>query len=422
MSTRIIKILLAISIMAVILVTIYFLLVLKTGIQMGLIDFRIIPKPKIPKDPNLIWTVASNPSNNTDYLKSIAVDKSGIYIVGSDFQPGNFQWRIEKRNLENGNLIWAVTQNYSDFSDSANDVAVDDTGIYIVGISGRKCEWRIEKRDKENGNLIWSVTSTLGIARAVAVDETGMYVAGNDASMEKNLWRIEKRNKTNGELIWFVATSFNGGADIIKDIALDSTGIYIVGIDAEKNTSFQVWRIEKRNSKDGSLIWSTTSTPGVFNDVYSATVDDTGIYIAGEKWIKTQDTSLGTSLWRIEKRSLVDGNLIWEINSKAEDSKGYLEEPKSLAVDETGLYVVGDYVIKGLDKEWRIEKRNPKDGSLISVYTSNYSKGYDFPSSIAIDKSGIYIGGVDDQPNDKFPGRLFSKKENNEWRIEKRKK
>jgi hypothetical protein len=217
-------------------------------------------------------------------------------------------------------------------------------------------------------------------------------------------------------------TNFNGGLDEIRDIALDDTSIYIAGIDSIKNSSFQVWRIEKRSSKDGGLIWSTTSTLGAFNDVYSVAIDDTGIYIAGEKWIKTQDSSFGMSLWKIEKRSLVDGNLIWEVNSKAEDSKGYLKGPISLAIDETGLYVAGPYFTQGLDTEWRIEKRNPQDGSLISVYTLNFSSGSDIPFAVAIDKSGIYIGGIDNQPDDRFPGRLFFNKIDYEWRIAKIKK
>jgi hypothetical protein len=416
------KIILALVIIIAFWTTIDFLRVLKTSIQRGLIDFRIISKTGIYKDPNLIWTVISNPSNDIDYLKSISLDKSGIYIVGTDFQPGNSQWRIEKRNLENGSLIWTITQNYSNFSDSANDIAIDDTGIYIIGTSGEKGEWRIEKRDKENGNLIWNVTSTLGVARAVAIDKAGVYIGGIDTTSEKNSWRIEKRNKTNGELIWVVATNFNGGLDEIRDITLDDTSIYIAGIDSIKNSSFQVWRIEKRSSRNGSLIWSTTSTPGVFNDVYSVAIDDTGIYIAGEKWIKTQDTFLGTISWKIEKRNLVDGSLIWEIDSKTENPKENLKGPILLAIDETGLYVTGPYFTQGLDTEWRIEKRNPKDGKLISVYTLNFSKNYDSPSSIAIDKSGIYIGGIDNQPDDRFPGRLFFNKIDYEWRIAKIKK
>jgi hypothetical protein len=64
---------------------------------------------------------------------SVAVDSTGIYVVGYDRIPGNWEWRIEKRNLNDGSLIWSVTSNPSSGDDSAYSVAVDSTGIYVVG-------------------------------------------------------------------------------------------------------------------------------------------------------------------------------------------------------------------------------------------------------------------------------------------------
>jgi len=421
-SLSIFKILLIVSIIAAIFVTIRFVLILKKFTKLGLLNFRIISKTKVQRDPTLIWAVTSNPSNDIDYLKSITVHESGVYIVGNDLQLGNSQWRIEKRSSESGNLIWVVTQNYSDFSDSANDVIADFSGVYIVGNSGEKPEWKIEKRDIKEGNLIWSVTSALGMANSVISDDTGIYVGGYDKTLGNAQWRIEKRDKTNGELIWEVTSNPSEWFDTVKSMAIDKTGIYLVGIESKEKESFQLWRIEKRNLNDGSLIWVATSNPGVINNVYSVVVDEKGLYISGTEATKTQNTLIGKSLWRIEKRSIVDGNLIWVVNSNVESETESAEGPVLLAIDGTGLYVVGNYLISGLDSEWRIEKRNPNDGSLISLHTLNYSKGSDIPRSIAIDDSGIYIGGIDNQPDDRFPGRLFFKKTDLEWRIEKRKK
>jgi hypothetical protein len=92
---------------------------------------------------------------------SVAVDSTGIYVVGYDSSPGNSQWRIEKRSLNDGSLIWSVTSNPSSGSDSANSVAVDSTGIYVVGYdyAPGNYQWRIEKRNLNDGSLIWSITS-----------------------------------------------------------------------------------------------------------------------------------------------------------------------------------------------------------------------------------------------------------------------
>jgi hypothetical protein len=100
---------------------------------------------------SLIWWTVSNPSKD-DYLQSVAVDSTGIYVVGDDRIPGNYQWRIEKRNLNDGSLIWSVTSILVMYSDIAYSVAVDSTGIYVVGDDrspgSANSQWRIEKRSK----------------------------------------------------------------------------------------------------------------------------------------------------------------------------------------------------------------------------------------------------------------------------------
>ena len=46
---------------------------------------------------DIIWTQTENPSTGTDTAFAVAVDASGIYVVGNDNSPGNWQWRIQKR-------------------------------------------------------------------------------------------------------------------------------------------------------------------------------------------------------------------------------------------------------------------------------------------------------------------------------------
>ena len=52
---------------------------------------------------SLIWWAVSNPSGGSDYANSVAVDSTGIYVVGYDYAPGNNEWRIEKRRKYNEN-------------------------------------------------------------------------------------------------------------------------------------------------------------------------------------------------------------------------------------------------------------------------------------------------------------------------------
>ena len=109
----------------------------------------------------LMWVQTSNPSSGSDIARAVAVDSTGLYVVGYDKSPGDYQWRIEKRRLDDGTIIWVQTSNPSSGSDIACAVAVDSTGLYVVGYdySPGDYQWRIEKRRLDDGTTIWVQTS-----------------------------------------------------------------------------------------------------------------------------------------------------------------------------------------------------------------------------------------------------------------------
>ena len=112
--------------------------------------------------------------------------------------PGNGEWRIEKRSLSTGTLITTfgtggvIQENPSTIFDAPWAVAVDGTGIYLVGYDGfpgaGNDQWHIQKRSLSTGAFVGTFGSS-GIvqenpstgddeAYAVVVDGTGVYVAG----------------------------------------------------------------------------------------------------------------------------------------------------------------------------------------------------------------------------------------------------
>ena len=201
--------------------------------------------------------VTSNPSGSFDGPYDIAVDATGIYVVGDDQIPGNSQWRIEKRDLTNGNLLWVQTSNPSAQDDTARGVAVDSSGIYVVGVREVWVwdnDWYMEKRDLTNGNLLWTKTSNpsgdnIDEANGVTVDSSGIYVVGFISLLgEGNIgWRIEKRDLT-GNVLWEKISS-SSGADSAGGVTVGSNGIYVVGSDNAPGNA--QWRIEKRESGGG---------------------------------------------------------------------------------------------------------------------------------------------------------------------------
>ncbi len=117
---------------------------------------------------NLIWEYISDPSDDSSYghdwreaVASIAVDDDGNYVIaGYDCTPGNYQWRVEKIDAD-GNLRWVYTSNPSEQNETPRAIAVDKDGSYVVAGYDRALgdpRWRIEIINKD-GNLVGVYTT-----------------------------------------------------------------------------------------------------------------------------------------------------------------------------------------------------------------------------------------------------------------------
>jgi len=374
-----------------------------------------------PNQGVAIWTRTETPPGSGFVSASgVAVDGTGVYVVGRDRAPGNDEWRIEKRSLGDGSVIWAQTENPSgSTSGRARYIAIDATGIYVAGVDNvpGNDEWRIEKRSLTTGAVVWTQTSnpstgpdeTMGIA----VDGTGVYVVGYDNLPGDSEWRIEKRSLTTGALVTTFGTAgvvqenpTTANPDRSEGVAVDASGLYVVGID--DLTGFYEWRIEKRSLTTGLLI-TTFGTGGFIREAISSgddqafgvAVDGSGMYIAGVD----QNTSGNYDEWRIEKRALNDGSFVSAFGSGGvvvEDPSPKHNDANVVCVDGTGVYVAGDDQAASGDKfEWRIEKRNLGDGSPIWTQTEHPSgtaiDDYGL-EGIVVDATGLYVVGFDQAP------------------------
>ncbi len=361
--------------------------------------------------PNVIWYQTFNPTSRDEAINEIAIDDSAVYICGYDNLNSEMRWRVQKRSLDDGSLIWNVTYYISGSKYNVPyGLAVDTSGVYVCGRGGMSAAfgvWRVEKRSLSDGSIIWSSNNTYGSgdnrAEDIAVDSTGVYVCGHygtNSSYPEQDWktRVEKRSLSDGSLIW--AKNFSNSTytfqydESATSICVDTSGVY-VAMYYRVDTYDRAWRIEKRSLDDGSLIWAQGVNYTGSDDIpREIVVDATGVYVAGY---------CGNNKWRIEKRSLSDGSLLWGIT---EDLTGSEERALGIALDSTGVYVCGFDDSLG-NYQWRIEKRSLSDGSLIWTALSNPSSGNDAAKSIAVGSTGFYVGGYD-----RIPG-------NSQWRLEK---
>ena len=371
-----------------------------------------VSAPAPPNQGVPIWTRTENPSSTLDQPARVAVDGTGSYVIGYDYSPGNAEWRIEKRSLGDGSIIWTQVENPSTDSDSPSAVAVDGTGLYVAGndlsLGGTNFEWRIEKRSLTTGAITWTQienpSTGFDVAYALAVDGSGLYVAGVDQVLGNTQWRIEKRSLTTGALIATFGTAGvelenpSSSSDSPLGLAVDGSGLYVVGYDAAL-VSNEEWHIEKRSLTTGLLVAAFGSggvavdNPSSGNDdAYAVVVDGTGVYVVGI------DQVPGNPEWRIEKLQLSDGSPVSAFGSSGvvqEDHGSGDDEPSAqVAIDGTGIYVPGYDQLPG-NYEWRVEKFGLGDGSVAWSQTENPSTSGDEAYGIAVDGTGVYVAGVD---------------------------
>src|SRR3989344_8291855 len=119
---------------------------------------------------DLIWSQPNNDySNGYDAAIDIAMADNAIFIVGIDDinGPDNVQWRVEKRNISNGELVGNfgnggiilndISKNHNDMA-SAIAISDDNAYIYVAGSgginNGSEYGLIIEKRYADSGNLV----------------------------------------------------------------------------------------------------------------------------------------------------------------------------------------------------------------------------------------------------------------------------
>ncbi len=150
-----------------------------------------------------------------------------------------------RRYNRTGGITWTRQFAGSPGGDQANSVAVNSTGVYVVGQAYGALPGQTRKGDADafvrkytlSGNHVW--TRQFGTARSdyawdVDVDSTGVYVVGHttgalpgraNAGLKDAF--IRKYSIAGGEL-W--TRQFGSSRDDYAfDVAVSSTGVYVVG-------------------------------------------------------------------------------------------------------------------------------------------------------------------------------------------------
>jgi hypothetical protein len=228
--------------------------------------------------------VIVDPSTSLDRPGSIAVDSNYVYCAGWDSAPGlyDYQWRIEKRFKSNGSLDTKfdldgiLTNNPSTGTDYLFTMAINSTNIFVGGLDQApgNDQFRLEKRDIITGALIPSFdndgiftsnpSSGGDLISCVKLDEDNVYFSGYDSAPGNPQWHIEKRGSGYNDTGRYYSIAHDSGIsgtrwNIINwtENAPPGTDITFATRSGDTSTpdnSWSAWSIELTNPAGGGII------------------------------------------------------------------------------------------------------------------------------------------------------------------------
>jgi len=357
-----------------------------------------------------VWWERNNPVLPTSFGLSydIAAGPLGSWFVAGEV---DYQATVAKYDRY-GALYWTFHYDASPDYDYPYAIATDSSGnSYAAGELYKSLssdyDAVIRKLDA-SGNEVWKRTydSPSGDwteAWAVGVDASGnVFVGGSeirDDLGESYNWFVRKYDK-DGNFIWHRDYSSVGyGADVVQDIAVDSSGNVIVTGSGDLAGAFGFWPafLTRKYDNDGTLIWSrTTGYPlGVQTYPRAVCVDSSGNITVGGTW---NDDTWSTGFdWLVERYD-ANGNHLWSRTFSGVDADvgEDLDEIYGLAADPSGNVVAaGRQDGTGINGMWKFIKYDTAGGVMWS-FTHTASLGFGSAYGVAINSSGAMASvGVD---------------------------
>src|SRR5262249_45611300 len=163
-----------------------------------------------------------------DRATAVAVDASGIYVIGNRpaSQGGPGSAGVRKYDSR-GNELW--TREFSVPTGARvtlSAAAADATGFYVLGFDATTGQGVLRKYSPGGGE-VWTRQLEFVAPRGLAVDAGGVYVAGR--GFPSNPSYLRKYNADGTEL-WTSRFGDRNNVHNPQDVAVDATGVYMFGI------------------------------------------------------------------------------------------------------------------------------------------------------------------------------------------------
>ena len=264
---------------------------------------------------------------------------------------------------------------------------------------------------RQFGTDVWSVE-----ANAVAASGSGIYVAGytqgvfpGQTSPAANEMEVfVARYDALGNQIWVRQFGSTAAAqDQATGVAADATGVYVVGwVNGTLPQQTRVGNTDafiRKYDVNGTELWTRQFGTTSIDEALAVAVNATGVYVVGD--VQCCGAALpgfpstGGGDAFVRKYD-PNGNELWTRQFGSVDA----EYARGVALDATGIYIAGDTTGELAQPSQGGDAFLRKyDVSGNVVWTRQFgSPGADFGRAVAVDASGVYIAGDASQA---FPGQ-----------------
>lgn len=262
---------------------------------------------KYDSSGNEMWTRQFG-SISDDQASGIAIDTTGVYVVGESGNPlpgqaQNFSGRTDafiRKYDPMGTEVW-TRQFGSAEIDSAIGVASDGIAVYVVGETTSSLPGQTGNGDYDAFVRKYDAAGTEGWTRqfgtssgdeafAVAADASGIYVGGTTGGAlpgqnSAGFFDAFVRKYSSAGIEQWTRQFGSSGIDIVTGAAVDSTGVYAVGnvsgalpgqVAAGGSDAFT-----RKYDTAGSEVWTTQFGSSSEDRAAAVAANFSGVYVAG---------------------------------------------------------------------------------------------------------------------------------------------
>lgn len=354
-------------------------------------------------------------SEENESVSDVATHFSGVYVTGATAGtlPGqtsagdNDAFIIKFDSV--GNELWTV-QFGTPESDGASALAVNDSGIYVIGPG-----IGIQKFDHD-GNHVWTTQIADAVVEAVAADELGVYVVGETGVELAGSSKVGPEDWTAGPLFlkkldpatgdslytvqWGVGETLFGDEVPAVEIGALPTVTAVDAFSGSVYVAGQGWpdgsfsphpgaadaHVDKFDAGDGSYVWSEFLGAPRANAA-EVQAGPQGIFLAGTCCVAPGAAS-GTGAGYISKFD-EDGNQVFA--RELSNGESVISGIGGIAVTELAIYATGgmtQQVPEPALTGFFLKKFDLDGNELASIAVSLY------PVDVAASSSALYVVGA----------------------------